>query len=398
MNTVILVIDSFGIGELPDAGEYGDEGANTALHICESVSGEKWPSLKKLGLGNASSLLGNILPGVSPSVNPDALYGVMKEKSPGKDTTTGHWEIAGIVLEKAFRTFPFEYPSFPDELTQRFLKEVYPGFLGNIAASGTQIIQELGEEHIRTGNPIIYTSSDSVLQIAAHEDIIPVEELYKMCMKSRAICDSFMVGRVIARPFTGNAEEGFARTDRRRDFSIPLPGKSFLDILAENGVKTVAVGKIGDIFNEQGISESYHDKGNPDCIKRTISILNANSTEDRLIFVNLVDTDMKYGHRRDVKGYFNAVAEIDSSLEVILSLLVPGDMLIITADHGCDPSFRGTDHTREYVPVLVYVKGITDHMDFSGKNGGIRESFADIAATVLKGFGLNRLREGKPLL
>ena len=401
MDAVILVIDSFGIGELPDADSYGDLGANTALHICENIKEVKWNSLKKMGLGNASSLVGNILPGCEPADNPLAVYAAAAEKSPGKDTTTGHWEIAGTVLDKAFRTFPPEYPSFPEELLERFKKEVSPGYLGNMAASGTQIIQELGEEHIRTGYPIIYTSSDSVLQIAAHEDVIPVEELYELCMKTRKICDDYMVGRVIARPFTGNSKEGFTRTVRRRDFSIPLPGKTMLDLLSENNIKTVAVGKIGDIFNEQGIDESYHDKGNPLCLDRTVELLKNKEDGDRLIFVNLVDTDMNYGHRRDIKGYHDAVAEIDSRIDEIVSLLSREDVLIITADHGCDPSFRGTDHTREYVPVLFYRKGITDaeEMGRSEKNnGGIRESFADIASTVLKLFNTEGLSAGRSLI
>ena len=400
MDAVILVIDSFGIGELPDAEKYGDRGSNTALHICESINGEKWPVMKKMGLGNASGLLGNILPGCGPVKNPSAFFAAAAEKSPGKDTTTGHWEISGIVLDKPFKTFPPDFPSFPAELTDRFIKEVCSGYLGNKAASGTQIIQDLGDDHIKTGYPIIYTSSDSVLQIAAHEDIIPIDKLYEMCEKSRKICDDFMVGRVIARPFTGNSRDGFIRTENRRDFSIPLPGKTMLDILSEKGVKTIAVGKIGDIFNEQGIDESYHDKGNPLCIKRTEDLLKQKDTDDRLIFVNLVDTDMKYGHRRDIKGYFAAVSEIDSSLEKIVSLLSDNDVLIITADHGCDPSFRGTDHTREYVPLLLYRKGKTDSPETAGvmNNRGVRESFTDIAATVLKIFNCSSTIAGHSLI
>lgn len=400
MDAVVLVIDSFGIGALPDAQMYGDIGANTAFHICENIKGEKWPVLKKMGLGNASELIGNILPGCGPVENPSAYYGVMNEKSPGKDTTTGHWEIAGIILDKPFTTFPPDYPSFPSELTDRFKKDICPGFLGNKAASGTKIIQELGDEHLKTGFPIIYTSSDSVLQIAAHEDIIPIDELYEMCKKARIICDDFMVGRVIARPFTGNSAEGFTRTERRRDFSIPLPGKTLLDQVSENNVKTVAVGKIGDIFNEQGIDESYHDKGNLLCINRTINLLKEKEEIDRLIFVNLVDTDMNYGHRRDIKGYFDAVSEIDSSIDEIISVISDNDVLIITADHGCDPSFRGTDHTREYAPVLLYRKGVTDSPDSVGssKSGGLRDSFTDIAATVLKVFDIDLPAAGRSLI
>ena len=401
MDAVILVIDSFGIGELPDAEKYGDKGSNTALHICENVDEVKWPVLNEMGLGNASKLTGTILPGCEPADNPKALYAAAAEKSPGKDTTTGHWEIAGTVLDKAFQTFPSEYPSFPEELLTRFKNEVCPGYLGNCAASGTQIIQELGDEHLKTGYPIIYTSSDSVFQIAAHEDVFPIDKLYEICEKSRIICDDFMIGRVIARPFTGNSKDGFTRTEKRRDFSIPLPGKTMLDILSENNIKTAAVGKIGDIFNEQGIVESYHDKGNPLCIDRTVELLKQKSSGDRLIFVNLVDTDMKYGHRRDIQGYHDAVEYIDSRLNEIVLLLSEKDVLIITADHGCDPSFKGTDHTREYIPVLFYRKGITDisrEDSIEKNNGGIRESFADIAASVLKLFNTEGLPAGKSLI
>lgn len=398
MDAVILVIDSFGIGELPDAGKYGDKGSNTALHICENVNEVRWPVLKDMGLGNASKLLGNVLPGCSPVDKPKAVYAAAAEKSPGKDTTTGHWEIAGTVLDKAFKTFPPEYPSFPEELLERFKKEVCSGYLGNCAASGTQIIQELGDEHLKTGFPIIYTSSDSVFQIAAHEDVFPIDKLYEICEKSRKICDDFMIGRVIARPFTGNSREGFTRTEKRRDFSIPLPGKTMLDLLSENNVKTAAVGKIGDIFNEQGIDESYHDKGNTLCIDRTVELLKQKDSGDRLIFVNLVDTDMKYGHRRDIQGYHDAVAYIDSRINEIVSLLDNRDVLIITADHGCDPSFKGTDHTREYIPVLFYQKGITDISSIEKNNGGIRESFADIAVSVLKLFKTKGLAAGKALI
>ncbi|MDX9799814.1 MAG: phosphopentomutase, partial [Spirochaetia bacterium] len=300
MDAVLIVIDSFGIGALPDAPLYGDEGANTALHICESIPGPKWPFLRQLGLGNASEILGNTLPGCPAVASPIGGYCVMAEKSPGKDTTTGHWEIAGIILDKPFTTFPPDYPSFPKKLTEAFVREAAPGYLGNYAASGTEIIKKLGEKHIETGFPIIYTSSDSVLQIAAHEDIIPVEKLYEMCRKARKICDCFQVGRVIARPFTGSAKEGFTRSEGRHDFSIKLPEKTVLDHLQEKGVKTIGVGKIGDIFNRQGLSESFAVKGNEACLEKTFSLLSetserdnlaGNRGKDRFIFVNLVDTD-----------------------------------------------------------------------------------------------------------
>ncbi len=376
MRITILVIDSFGIGALPDAAKYGDEGANTALHICEKIDGDKWPNLRKLGLGNAGAVLGFNMPGCEPVDEPLASYGVMEERSPGKDTTTGHWEIAGIELERPFHTFAADYPSFPADLTSAFEKEIGRGVLGNKAASGTVIIEELGEEHMRTGKPIVYTSSDSVFQIAAHEDVIPVEELYRYCAIARRLCDPYQVGRVIARPFVGKPGS-FTRTAGRKDFSIALPSPSILDRLSDAGVKTIAVGKIGDIFNESGITESHHDKGNTACLDRTEALLKAPSGhQDEFIFVNLVDTDMIYGHRRDVEGYYKAVAEIDERLPALMDAMESGDLLIITADHGCDPTYRGTDHTREHAPLLAYRK------DVPGRSLGVRRGFADIAQTI----------------
>ena len=380
MRIAILVIDSFGIGELPDAGQYGDEGSNTALHICRRIEGEKWPTLRRFGLGNASLLLGNSLPGCEAVAHPEASWGVMAERSPGKDTTTGHWEIAGIILDTPFHVFPAGPPSFPAELLDAFVRRIGRGVLGNRAASGTQIIAELGEEHLRTGKPIVYTSGDSVFQIAAHEEVIPVDELYRICTVVRELCDPYQVGRVIARPFEGGPGS-FVRTNRRRDFSIALPGQTMLDHLSGQGVRTIAVGKIGDIFNEQGIAESHHDKGNRACLDRTLALLERASSGPELIFVNLVDTDMIYGHRRDVEGYYRAVAEIDSALPAVVGAMEEGDLLLLTADHGCDPTFRGTDHTREHVPLLAFRKG------GRGAELGIRTGFSDIAATVEELFG-----------
>ena len=378
MRATILVIDSFGIGELPDAASYGDEGANTALHICEHVAGQKWPALRALGLGNAALLLGNTLPGCTPVDDPSAGWGVMRERSPGKDTTTGHWEIAGIELDRPFHTFPPEHPSFPPELVSAFESEIGRRIIGNKAASGTVIIEELGEEHLRTGSPICYTSSDSVFQIAVHEEVIPPAELYRYCEIARRLCDPYQVGRVIARPFTGKPGS-FVRTPGRRDFSIALPAPSLLDHLQRHGVRTVAVGKIGDIFNEQGIDVSHHDKGNAACLDRTQQLLEEGGAANRpheLVFVNLVDTDMIYGHRRDIEGYYRAVDEIDSRLPALMRPMREGDLLVVTADHGCDPSFRGTDHTREHVPLLAYRKGTP------GRTLGVRGGFADVAQTI----------------
>lgn len=398
MRAVILVIDSFGIGALPDAREYGDEGSNTALHIAEGVGGANWPRLRKLGLGNAAKLLGHDLPGCEAVENPMGAFGVMAEKSPGKDTTTGHWELAGLLLEKAFHVFPGEYPSFPPELEKAFSQAVGRPILGNKAASGTAIIQELGAEHMKSGAPICYTSADSVFQIAAHEEIIPVEELYDMCRTARRLCDPYMVGRVIARPFIGSAEEGFTRTSRRQDFSIALPEPSILTHLQKDGVKTIGVGKIGDIFNEEGLSESHHDKGNPACLDRTLELLKQPTGKRELIFVNLVDTDMIYGHRRDIQGYHDAVAAVDKALEAVMGNLQEGDLLIITADHGCDPGFKGTDHTREYVPLLAYRKGLTENQSAAELNLGIRSSFTDTAAALADYFSAPRYKRGQSFL
>ncbi len=390
MNVVVLVIDSFGIGAMPDADEYGDSGANTALHICEYTSGEKWPNLKKLGLGNASKILKNDLPGCGSVPAPLASYGIMAERSPGKDTTTGHWEISGVVLEKAFPTFPPEYPSFPVELLTAFENRTGRGVIGNRAASGTVIIQELGDEHVATGKPIVYTSSDSVFQIAAHEKVIPVEELYEICETARELCDAYQVGRVIARPFIGSSGV-FTRTERRRDFSMPPFDSTILDHLSAHGVETVGVGKIGDIFCERGIETSYHDKGNTACLRRTLSVLEEETTRDRFIFVNLVDTDMYHGHRRDPAGYLNAVTEADLSLPALMKTMRDEDIMVITADHGCDPTFRGTDHTREYVPLLWYSPSRQP------VNLGKRRQFCDVAGTISASFGAGKMKNGELL-
>ena len=377
MRAVIIVIDSFGIGELPDAGKYGDEGANTILHICETVKGDKWPVLKKMGLGNASLLLGNELPGCDAVKNPIASFGVMNEKSPGKDTTTGHWELAGLELDLAFTTFPQEYPVFPKKLLADFIRETNKGIIGNKAASGTAIIEELGKKHMETGKLIVYTSGDSVFQVAAHENIVPLDELYDICGKSRILCDQYNVGRVIARPFIGKPGN-FTRTKGRHDYSINYKGETIFDFLQKHDVNTVGVGKIGDIFLERGINDSYHDKGNYDCMKRTEELLSKPADGDELIFVNYVDTDMLYGHRRNPTGYCDEVEKIDKHLGRLLKVMREDELLIVTADHGCDPTFKGTDHTREYVPLLSYQKNSIVN------NLGIRNQFSDVTATIEK--------------
>ncbi len=392
MRATIIVIDSFGIGELPDADKYGDTGSNTALHISESVKGSKWPVLKKLGLGNASELLGNKLNGCESVESPVASYGVMKEKSPGKDTTTGHWELAGLELTEAFTVLPPEYPSFPEKLLEDLMRESGRGVIGNKAASGTAIIDELGAEHMETGKLIVYTSGDSVLQIAAHEDIVPLDELYDICAKARILCDPYTLGRVIARPFVGKPGN-FTRTKGRKDYSIKYDGESLFDYLKKNGVNTVGVGKIGDIFVERGINDSYHDKGNPSCIKRTEELLSRPSKGNEFIFVNYVDTDMNFGHRRDPVGYCKAVEEVDEHLGRLLDIILgEDDLLIVTADHGCDPTYKGTDHTREHIPLLVYRKGANP------VNLGIRDQFSDVAASITEFLGVPGFPKGVSFL
>lgn len=391
MQAILLVIDSFGIGELPDAGQYGDEGANTALHICEAIPGKKWPNLQKLGLGNCAGLLGHHLSGCEPEPVPGASFGAMAQASPGKDTTTGHWELAGVVLDRPFFTFPPEFPSFPENLVKQFQDRTGHRILGNKSASGTAVIEELGPAHLRGEGLIVYTSADSVLQIAAHEDLVPVEQLYEICRIAREICDDYHVGRVIARPFKGGPG-GFIRTASRRDFSISPPDHTILPHLTRNGVQTIGIGKIGDIFAEKGLAESLHDAGNLACIDRTIACMKIRSTIPRFLFINLVDTDMLYGHRRDIKGYHDAITAIDSALPEIMALLAEPDLLIITADHGCDPGFRGTDHTREYVPLLAYQKA------GQIKNLGVRSSFSDVAQTLASFFGAPGAAHGQSFL
>ncbi len=386
MRVFVLVIDSFGIGALPDAAKYGDTGSNTAVGIGKAVGGVNWPNLQSWGLGNAASLVDRPIAGCPPVLYTSSQFGGMRERSPGKDTTTGHWELAGIELKKPFHSFPEEFPSFPDALIQNFMAETcVPGILGNKAASGTVIIEELGEEHLSTGKPICYTSADSVFQIAAHVDVFSKDELYRLCEIARRLCNPYQVGRTIARPFEGKPGS-FSRTKDRHDWSIDLPGKSLLDFLHEADIQTVGVGKIGSIFNEQGIEISYHDAGNPACLERVISIAGEKPSQDQFVFVNLVDTDMIYGHRRDPQGYHDAVAAIDSALPLITQKLDRDDFIIITADHGCDPTFKGTDHTREHVPVLV--NRIASPPQLADENSlGIRDSFSDLSTSIQQMFG-----------
>lgn len=387
MQAVLLVIDSFGIGSMPDAEEFGDAGANTALSICQGVENVAWPNLQKLGLGNCTKLLGHDLPGCAAVEAPGASFGAMFEKSKGKDTTTGHWELAGIELDQPFATFPLEFPSFPAELLDQISAQCGHKILANIGGSGIAMIEEFGARHLAGEGIIVYTSADSVLQIAAHDAVVPIDELYQICEAVRQLCDPYRIGRVIARPFTGEPGS-FTRTRERRDFSMLPVKKTILTQLQEHGVETIAIGKIGDIFAEQGISSSYHDAGNHACLERLDKVLSDQGDNDRFIFVNLVDTDMLYGHRRDIQGYHDAVAVIDDALTGIIDQLSEKDLLIISADHGCDPGFKGTDHTREYVPLLSYRPGK------EGKELGVRKSFSDVAASLAQFFGCRQTVSG----
>ncbi len=376
---IIIVMDSAGIGGLPDAGLYNDAGADTIGNICKAAGGINLPNLCRLGFGKIEGI--DYLPAQDCIIG---CYGKMSEASAGKDTTTGHWEISGIKLEKPFPVYP---DGFPPEVVSQFTLAAGTGFLGNYPASGTEIINELGEDHIRTGNPIIYTSADSVFQIAAHEDIIPLPKLYEMCETARSILTGkHAVGRVIARPFTGEPGN-FTRTANRRDFSLEPVGTTMLDMLKNDGLEVMAVGKIEDIFAGRGITFSVHTKGNSDGLDQTLKLIRQDNRG--LIFTNLVDFDMLYGHRNDVAGYRKALEEFDSRLPEIIEALKEDDILIITADHGCDPSTPGTDHTREYVPLLVYGKNIKAGIDL-----GVRNTFADISKTVLDFYGIDNTVSG----
>jgi phosphopentomutase len=370
----LIVLDSAGIGEMPDAAEWGDAGADTFGNILKTKRVEL-PNLQKLGLGNIRPL-----DGVPAIDEPIGSYGKCALKSNGKDTTTGHWEMAGIVLKKAFPTYP---NGFPAEVIDRFVAEAkLPGILGNVPASGTEIIKELGEEHVRTGKPIVYTSADSVFQIAAHEEVIPIDRQYEICEIARRILDGeHKVGRVIARPFLGHKAGDFKRTENRHDYAVAPPAENLLPLLKENGLNVVCIGKIASIYDSVGVTEDLTAKNNDQAIDQTVSALNAESRG--LIFSNLVDFDMLFGHRRDPEGYADALAHFDSRLPEIFGAMRDGDLLIITADHGNDPTFRGTDHTREYAPLLVYGKSARPGVDLE-----TRESLADIGQTIAENFGL----------
>ena len=378
-----IVLDSVGIGELPDAADYGDVGRTTLGHIAESRP-LALPNLLRLGLANIAPLAH-----LHAAASPIGACGKGATHSPGKDTTTGHWEMAGVWLDQAFPTYPH---GFPRELIAEFEKQIGRGTLGNKPASGTEIIKELGEEHVRTGTPIVYTSGDSVFQIATHEDVIPIAELYRMCEIARKLLDGpNRVGRVIARPFAG-APGHFARTTRRHDYAVDPPKPMLLDTLAERGVPVFGIGKIHDIYNGRGVEKYVTTTGNADGMAKLTAALN--ERKNGLIFCNLVDFDMLYGHRKDVQGFAESLEEFDRMLGAFLKLLSGSDLLLITADHGCDPDPRWatTDHSREYVPILAYSPD-----SGAGVNLGVRSTLADMGQTIAQNFG-GQIPHGKSFL
>ncbi|KAB3527384.1 phosphopentomutase [Alkaliphilus serpentinus] len=364
---VIFVMDSVGIGALPDAQNFGDCGVNTLGNISAATGGIHLENLQGLGLGNIEGIKG-----VTAVDNPLGAYGKAMEVSNGKDTTVGHWELVGLHVKKPLRTYP---DGFPEDIISAFEEKIGRKILGNKAASGTEIIAELGQKHIETGYPIVYTSADSVFQIAAHEEIIPLDELYKMCEIARGLMmGEHAVARIIARPFIGEVGD-FSRTANRRDYSLDPFGETLLDYGKKLGLDVIGIGKIEDIFNGKGITEAIHTKDNLDGIKQTIEYLKRDNKG--IIFTNLVDFDAKYGHRRDAMGYKRALEEMDAKIPEVLEALKEDDIIIFTADHGNDPTYKGTDHTREYIPIVIYGKNIKE-----GVNIGIRRSFADIAKTI----------------
>ncbi len=378
----LIVLDGAGIGAMPDAPEWGDAGSDTFGHICESRQ-LNLPNLQGLGLGNIRPLVG--VPAIQ---NPRGGFGKCALKSNGKDTTTGHWEMAGIILERAFPTYPH---GFPQTVIDEFIAKTHvPGILGNIPASGTEIIKELGEAHVQTRKPIVYTSGDSVFQIAAHEEVIPLDRLYEICEIARDLLrGENEVGRVIARPFLG-APGSFYRTENRHDYAVPPPRENLLPLLSENGLDVVSIGKIASIYDSTGVTQDLKAKNNQQSIDQTIKALEDNTRG--LIFSNLVDFDMLYGHRRDTEGYARALEHFDAQWPEIENAMRADDLVMITADHGNDPTYPGTDHTREYAPLIVYGKKAK-----AGVNLGTRASLSDIGKTIAENFGLS-LRAGESFL
>jgi len=378
---VIFVLDSVGVGELPDAEKFGDVDVNTLGHIAENADDFKIKNMIELGVGNLPGL-----EAIPKCDNPTGAYGRLKEFSNGKDTTTGHWEIAGLHNTEPFMTYP---NGFPDYIIEEFERKTGRKVVCNRPASGTAILEELGEHHMKTGDLIVYTSADSVFQVAAHEDIVSIEELYDICLIARKmLMGEDQVARVIARPFIGKDKNSFERTANRHDYSVKPFGKTVLDFAKEKGLDVEAVGKIVDIFDGEGITKSDHTVSNMDGIDKTIEYLNRDTKG--IIFTNLVDFDAKFGHRRNVVGYQNALEEFDARLPEILGALKDDDIIIFTADHGNDPTYKGTDHTREHIPALIYGKQV-----IAGANIGTRNSFADIAKTVADILDIDGVENGE---
>jgi phosphopentomutase len=371
---IVIVLDGVGAGEAPDAADYGDVGSNSLRNTAKAVGGLNLPNMGRLGLGHITEILG-----VPPQENPAGCYGKMQPRSAGKDTISGHWELMGIALEKPLPTYPNGFPqSLLDEFTRRTGREV----LGNKPASGTEILVELGEEHIRTGKPIVYTSADSVFQIAANEAIIPIEELYRMCQIAREMLQGeHAVGRVIARPFIGETPANFKRTERRHDYPLMSPLPTMLDSLLEAGKEVWSVGKIDDIFGHRGITRSNHTVSNRDGIAALLEFLP--ETFEGLLFVNLIEFDMIFGHRNDARGYANALEEFDRAVPEIQKRLKPSDLVMVVADHGVDPTTPGTDHSREHIPLLVFGEPVKQ-----GKDLGTRKTFSDVGATIAEIFSI----------
>ena len=400
MRAFILVIDSFGLGSTPDAAEYGDVGANTMGHIADwcargevnenrPVAGPLTvPNMAALGLGKAAELVSGSIPsGLEYITEYSGYYGACAELSKGKDTPSGHWEMAGFPVLYDWGYFPPEFPSFPELLIERLVEAFpLPGILGNCHASGTVILDELGDEHVRTGKPILYTSSDSVFQIAAHEEYFGLAKLYNLCDVARDLVDDYNIGRVIARPFLGENGD-FTRTNNRRDYATPPKGETLLDVLGAAGREVISVGKIADIFAHRGISQKFKASGTKGLFDETMKQISS-APEGSLTFTNFVNFDQDFGHRRNIGGYANELELFDGLLPTLQAALRPGDLVILTADHGCDPSWPGTDHTREYIPFVAFGPGV------EGGSIGLRESFADIGQTVASHLGVEQLKAG----
>lgn len=377
---ILVVLDGVGAGANPDAAAYGDEGASSLENCARAIGGLELPNLGRVGLGNLTPILGT-----PPTECATGAYGRMAESAAGKDSTTGHWEMTGVVLRKPLPTYP---NGFPPEVVEPFERAIGRKIIGNKAASGTEIIQELGEEHVRSGRPILYTSADSVFQVAAHQEVIPLEELYRMCQVARQQLASgeHAVGRVIARPFIGEPGH-FTRTEHRRDFSLEPPGITLLDVLKDAGKDVIGIGKIEDLFVGRGLTARDHTETNHEGMQTTLDWLSKDFSG--LLFVNLVEFDMLWGHRRDSQGYARALREVDDWFARVQEVMRPGDAIFFTADHGVDPTFKGTDHTREHVPLLAYGEPVRAGVDL-----GVRSTYADLGQTLAQAFGVEPLANG----